>query len=141
MPFTAYGQNQRPALLEVQNPNLTPNHLIYVAFGAFQNSIVQPAGLYHGWLLSYTTDSYGNLSQPTVQGSPLQFNTSTKGTGSVAWRRPEHRSAVLRRPQGDVAEWQHVLPLAKPLRQPRHFLVLHPWAGGHQLRRGNRERI
>lgn len=64
-----------------------------------------------------------------------------QGHRECGWRRPEHRSAVLRRPQGDVAEWQHVLPLAKPLRQPRHFLVLHPWAGGHQLRRGNRERI
>jgi len=82
LPFSAYGQNQRPALLEVQNPSLNPNHLIYIAFGAFENALQSPEGVYHGWLVSYTTDSFGNLSQPTVQGSPLQFASSAKGADS-----------------------------------------------------------
>lgn len=80
MPFAANEQNQRPALLEVQNSTLTPNHLIYVAFGAFANSLRTPNVTFHGWLLSYTTDSQGYLSRPTTSGSKLQFNASTKGS-------------------------------------------------------------
>ena len=77
--FYGNEQNQRPALLEVSNPNLSPNHLVYVAFGAFANSLLSPSATYHGWLLSYTTDSQGYLSRANPQGSELQFNTSTKG--------------------------------------------------------------
>jgi hypothetical protein len=88
VPFNAYVQNQRPALLEVQNSSLNPNHLIYVAFGAFENSLQAPEGVFHGWLLSYTTDSLGNLSQPTVQGAPLQFSTSTNGPDTTNTDQP-----------------------------------------------------
>jgi len=88
LPFSAYQQNQRPALLEVQDPNLNPNHLIYVAFGAFENSLESPEAQFHGWLLSYTTDSFGNISQPTVQGYPLQFNTSANGPNPANTNQP-----------------------------------------------------
>jgi hypothetical protein len=79
IPFEANEQNQRPALLEVQNSSLSPNHLIYVAFGAFANSQLTPENTYHGWLLSYTTTSNGTLEPASPQGSELQFNSSNKG--------------------------------------------------------------
>ena len=70
-------QLQRPALLEVKNPNATPNPLILVAFGVagVENVGSNP---YHGWLLGCTVNSGGALV-----ATPLNFvDTPTScGTG------------------------------------------------------------
>jgi hypothetical protein len=78
--FDTYGtQNQRPALLEVSDSHVTPNHLIYIAFGGFEYA-PGTYGPYHGWLVAYTTDSNGVIGDGSTMGNyDLRFNSSTKG--------------------------------------------------------------
>jgi hypothetical protein len=76
--FDKYGsQNQRPALLEVSSSSVSPNHVIYVPFGALANPPSGTDGPYHGWMVAYTTNSGGVISSPEIQ-----FNTSTYGPAS-----------------------------------------------------------
>jgi hypothetical protein len=84
IPFKAKYQMQRPALLEVKNPNGgSPNHLIYMGFGTgtYEKSAGQKG--YHGWVLAFTTDQNGNISPVSTTKGPNAFATTPLGCGPI----------------------------------------------------------
>jgi hypothetical protein len=85
IPFIAKYQMQRPALLEVKDPNVgsSPNHLIYIGLGT--GTYEKSAGNkgYHGWVLAFTTDQNGNISPVSTSNGPNAFVTTPLGCGTI----------------------------------------------------------
>ncbi len=81
--FEASEELQRSALLLVAPPGAQPSHVIYIAFGTAvpEDSSTNP---YHGWLLGYTNDSTGALSEVFAFAStPSSTNTGTPACDST----------------------------------------------------------
>jgi hypothetical protein len=72
-PFQAWELLQRPALLEVPNPESgSPNNMIYIAFGTGQGETDSP---YHGWIFGFN-GTPGSLTQEFALNTSAASDTN-----------------------------------------------------------------